>query len=126
MSGCPGGGSESTCRFHSLPITEQCLEIYLQEQEKDSVCALIREFTDQGGQTEAEIVPYWRARGALTVCKQILLFAERIVILKSLQKETLQKIHAGHHGIERCQVRVAALVASVNGLPKWCNNVLCV
>jgi len=115
--------------FHS----EQCLEVYHQEKKKEPVCALVREYCRSGwpdkGSVRAEIVPYWRARGALTVCKQILLFAEWIIILKSLQKETLQKFMqttressgAKLEWLHRC-----GGLASVNGWPKWCNNVLCV
>lgn len=99
---------------HSLPITESRLEVYRQEQEKDPICSLVREYCqsewpDRKSLT-ADLAAYWRARNALTVCNQILLFADRIVVLKSLQKETLKRIHTGHQGIERCRARVAESV----------------
>ena len=38
------------------------------------------------------------------------MYDHRIVVPKSLQKETVQKIHAGHQGIERCRARIASSV----------------
>ena len=103
-----------TVTSHSLPITEKRLEVYRQEQEKDHVCALVREYCRSGwpdkGAVQPEVAAYWRARGALSECNGVLLFADRIVVPKSLQKETLAKIHEGHQGIERCRARVAASV----------------
>ena len=40
----------------------------------------------------------------------LLLYDACIVIPKSLQKETLQKIHQGHQGIERCRARTRMAV----------------
>ena len=40
----------------------------------------------------------------------VMLFNGRIVVPKSLQQETLSKIHDGHQGIERCLVRAKASV----------------
>ena len=41
---------------------------------------------------------------------QLLLYRSRIIVLKSLQRETLEKIHAGHQGIDKCRSRVTASV----------------
>ena len=38
------------------------------------------------------------------------MYDHRIVVPKSLQKETKRKIHTGHQGIERCRARVASSV----------------
>ena len=40
----------------------------------------------------------------------LLLRGHRIVIPRSLQQETLQKIHSGHQGIQRCRLRVSTSV----------------
>ena len=46
-----------------------------------------------------------RSEERLTECKQLLMHGQRIVIPRSLQRETLKKIHEGHQGIERCRAR---------------------
>ena len=40
----------------------------------------------------------------------LLLYNSRIVVPKSMQKETLQKIHAGHLGIKKCKKRTSSSV----------------
>ena len=55
---------------------------------------------------EPELIPYWKARKYLTLKDDLLLYGNRIVIPTPLRKETLEKVHAGHQGIERCQLRV--------------------
>ena len=49
-------------------------------------------------------------RGEITFCDDLLLFGSRIVVPKSLQAETLQKIHHGHQGIQRCRQRMSTAV----------------
>ena len=46
----------------------------------------------------------------MTICDDLLLYNSRIVIPKPLQRETLQKIHSGHLGIEKSKRRTAASV----------------
>ena len=58
----------------------------------------------------SQLIPYWKERGVLTVCKGQLLFNSRIAVPKLLQQETLHKVHAGHLGIEKCKKRVAMSV----------------
>ena len=57
-----------------------------------------------------EVLPYWTERDSLTVCNNLLMFNNRIVVPKFLQQETLKKVHTGHQGIERCRMRVATSV----------------
>ena len=49
------------------------------------------------------LTPYWKARDSLTICTDLLLYNSRIVVPKSMQQETLRKIHSGHLGIEKCK-----------------------
>ena len=51
------------------------------------------------------LAPYWQAQGNLTLRGNLLLHGNRIVIPASMQRETLNKLHKGHQGIERCQLR---------------------
>ena len=98
----------------SLPATEQRLNMYRCAQEQDPVCQQVIEHCRKGwprkGLVNPDIAPYWKVRGSLTVCNRLLLYDHRIVVPKSLQEETKQKIHAGHQGIQRCRARVAASV----------------
>jgi len=52
------------------------------------------------GSSRPDIVPYWNACALVTVCGWLLMYGHRIVVPKSLQKETMQEIHAGHQGID--------------------------
>ncbi len=42
--------------------------------------------------------------------EDLLLYGSRIVIPKSLQAETLSKIHNGHQGFQKCRQRVCTSV----------------
>ena len=59
----------------------------------------------------------------------LLLYRSRIVVYRSLQQETLQKIHAGHQGIQRCCLRAQSSVwwpglsSQINEMVKNCQNV---
>ena len=96
----------------SLPATEQRLNTYRCAQEQDPVCQQVTEYCRTGwprkGLVKPDIAPYWKVRDSLTVCNQLLLYDHRIVVSKSLQEETKQKIHAGHQGIQRCRARIAS------------------
>ena len=59
---------------------------------------------------ESMVKPYWESRCSLTMCNDLLLFDDRIVVPLALQKETLDKIHEGHQGIDRCRVRAKSAV----------------
>lgn len=42
---------------------------------------------------------YWEVRTELTIARNILQYSSHIVVPASLQQETLNKIHQGHHSI---------------------------
>ena len=106
--------SEVEAFVNGITQTPQRLDEYRRAQEQDPVCQQIKEYCQQGwprkGLVKPEVAPYWASHSSLTVCDQLLLCGQRIVVLKSLQKETMQKLHAGHHGIERCRARARASV----------------
>ncbi len=54
--------------------------------------------------------PYWKVRGSLTICDNLLLYNGRIVVPKELQREIMNKIHDGHQGIERSYLRAKASI----------------
>jgi len=61
-------------------------------------------------QTRCEHRPPTKERGQFSMCNDLLLYGSRIVIPRDLQEETLQKIHQGHQGIQKCRQRVLASV----------------
>ena len=68
------------------------------------------DITGQIRGVDADIKPYWNVRGELTIHQGLLLYGTRIVIPKTLQRETLTKIHQGHQGVQRCCLRAKVSV----------------
>ena len=98
----------------SLPATPTRLEEYRKAQEEDPVCSQVRQYcTSQWPSKKfisSEISPYYQHRSNLTLCSNLLLYNNRIVVPRSLRRETLERIHSGHQGIERCRTRVSTSV----------------
>ncbi|XP_037565213.1 uncharacterized protein K02A2.6-like [Dermacentor silvarum] len=46
---------------------------------------------------------YWQHRGDVIVCEGLLLKGSRIVVPSALQSRTLELLHDGHQGINRCK-----------------------
>ena len=94
----------------SLPITPKRLQQYAQAQAQDSECSQVREYCLEGCPKKSTVQgclkPYWKVRGSLTVCDNLLLYNSRIVVPKSMQKETISRIHEGHQGVDKCRLRV--------------------
>ena len=92
-----------------LPASEDRLDIYRQAQKDDPTCSIVREYCLIGWPEQSAIdpraKPFWEKRGELTVNEELLLCGTRIVIPTLLQEQTLEKLHQGHQGIERCRLR---------------------
>ena len=99
----------------NLPASKEHLEQYKNAQSADPVCSLIINYCCNGWPEKTEIDtitrPYWERRGNIFVTDSLLLYGSRIVVPKSLQNQTLRKIHDGHQGIVRC--RSHAMVARI-------------
>jgi len=98
----------------SLPASKQRLGVFVSGQKSDLTLSRVRWYCQHGwpGKHEVEpmVKPYWEARCSLTLCDDLLLFNNRIVIPHALQKEAIDKIHDGHQGIERCRMRAKSAV----------------
>ena len=98
----------------SILATPQRLQVYKLAQIEDSECSRIREYckTQWPGQHSMEslLKANWKVRGSLTLCNDLLLYNSRIVVLSSLRRETMLKIHEGHQGVERCRSRLRTSV----------------
>ena len=81
--------------FHTLPVSDQRLEIQLYCQnvspERHSVPGVIK--------------PYWSERGELTLIKGLMSKGSRLLIPSSMRMDVLDKLHQGHLGITKCRER---------------------
>ena len=94
----------------SIPATPQRLQELRQEQMKDPTCSRVREYckTQWPGRDSvpSAVKPYWKVRGQLTLCEDILLYRSRVVVPPTLRRDIMLRIHEGHQGAERCRMRV--------------------
>ena len=88
-----------------LPASDQQLETYRQAQSSDVICQQVLKYGREGlpdkGQIDSRLKVYWSAQGELTESNRLLMYGQRMVVPKSLQAETLNKLHEGHRGITR-------------------------
>ena len=98
----------------SLPAGKQRLAVYVNGQKSDATLSRVRWYcqNDWPSKHEVEpmIKPYWEVRCSLTLCDNLLLYNDRIVVPQALQQETIEKIHDGHQGIDRCRMRAKSSV----------------
>ena len=97
-----------------LPASKDYLKLYSQAQASDALCTQLIQYCNNGwpphNQVKGDLLQYWDARSEITFCDSLLLYGSRIVVPKSLQQETLSKIHQGHQGVEKCRLRVSTSV----------------
>ena len=76
----------------SIPATTHQLQTYRQAQMEDAECAKVREYCQTywpaKHSIESSLKPYWKVRGSLTLCDDLLLYNSRIVVPPSLRRET--------------------------------------
>ena len=92
-----------------LPASDKLLDIYKKVQSNDPTCKQILKYCHKGwpkkSQLDPALKPYWDAQGELTEGDRLLMYGQRMEVPKSLQTETLQKLHEGHQSITRCRLR---------------------
>ena len=98
-----------------LPATPKRRVEYQREQAEDRICSLVINYCQKGwpekNHIQPDLMPYWKARSDLTVDKNnLLLYRRRMVVPERLQKETLEKVHTGHQGVQRCKLRANTAV----------------
>ena len=102
----------SLCHQYLLRITD-CRNTGKHKME-DAECLKVRDYCQthwpDKHSIESSLKPYWKVRGSLTLCDDLLLYNSRIVVPPSLRRETMLKIHEGHQGVERCRERVRSSV----------------
>ena len=95
------------CVTH-LPASRRKLDNYKKAQCTDYVCSSVIRYCCEGWPEKKNLefvfIPYWKGRGELTLGKNnLLLYNDRIVVPKCLQKQALEKLHMGHQGVQRCR-----------------------
>ena len=94
----------------TLPAPDPKLSQIRNAQDQDKVCQKVKKYFSEHwphkNHIEHEIRPYYQVNGELTIVDGLRMRGTRIVIPKCLQQETLQRIHEGHQGINKCRARV--------------------
>ena len=98
----------------NLPCTDRRLDSIKEAQHDDEICLQLMQYT-QGGWPNASDVPavmkpYYQFRDELSVCNNILLKGDRLVIPTCQRIEMLELLHVGHLGILKCQQRAQSSV----------------
>lgn len=100
--------------IENLPANNQRLNIYRKEQTIDPVCKTLFKYCENGwpnkGKVDPSTRPYWEIQDEISVGDGLLMRGARIIVPKSLQRETLGKLHTGHQGIVRCRLRAKTAV----------------
>ena len=121
-----------------IPASKERLETYRRAQHSDPTCSMVMEHCRKGWPDKrtltADVKLYWSVRGELTIGEDLLLYGGRIVVLKTMRTETIQKLHQGHQGIQRCRLRARSSVwwpgiskqinDFVSQCPKCCRDAL--
>ena len=98
----------------SLPASNNTLQEYHDKQKEDTACALVCSYCASGwpdpSKVPTDLKPYSQVCSELTLCNDILLRGSRIVVPTCLHKQTLEKIHHGHQGIQKCRIRANSSV----------------
>ena len=97
-----------------LPVSSTRLTAITQAQANDPVCSTLISYCSAGWPVKSSLPDsmksYRKYQGELSVHNNLLLYQNRLVIAKQQQQQVLQKLHNGHHGIQRCCLRVKSLV----------------
>ena len=100
----------------SLPASKGRLKDYSNSQLLDPVCSELIQFCKSEWPAKSKLPtrlkPYWEAQHKISYnhSQGILLYEERIIVPLSLQQITLERIHDGHQGIQRCRLRIQSSV----------------
>ena len=92
-----------TAAVSHLPASNRRLQEYKKAQQEDPQCHRVLQYCRNGWPNIHDVDPsvraYWDIQGELTEADGLLMRGRCIVVPKSLQKETLMKLHAGHQGM---------------------------
>ena len=98
----------------ALPANQDRLGSYHKAQAEDNICSKLIEYCTLGWPVRNKLSQgmkeYWRFHGELTLSGTLLLYQSRIVVPANMRQMTLEKIHHGHQGIQRCRMCLSSSV----------------
>ncbi len=90
----------------TLPASDPKQSEISKAQDKVKVCRQVKKYClerwPEKDHLDHDLEPYYQTNGELTIVRGLLMKGTRIVIPKCLQRQTLEKIHEGHQGINKC------------------------
>lgn len=97
------------------PLQDQTLAKVRAAASRDAEYAALRDviitgFPEHRKDMESMLLPYWGVRSMLTVDDDLIVYGARLLIPCSLRRETLERLHDGHQGVERTKRRARQTV----------------
>lgn len=111
----PPESPETPTRVDFVMFSERKLQEIRNATSQDSELCTLRDVILEGWPEERReldkcLMSYWPFRDEMSIEDGIILKGSRIVIPKSLTKEYLSKLHEGHQGIIKCQLRAKSCI----------------
>ena len=95
---------------HNLDMKNIKIEAEKDEQYTELKNIILQGFPSDKRKISACILPFWNIREELSIEDEVVLYDNRIVIPKALQRDALKKLHASHQGIDRTKRRARQTV----------------
>ena len=97
-----------------LPVCTNRLDDFHKAQHDDFTCFALFRFCKEGWpsshELSGELCRYVTVKNHLSIANNLLLYGNCIIVPYSMKDAILGKVHAGHQGIQRCQLRLATSV----------------
>ena len=96
--------------LENLPVSEVKLEQFKDATRKDLTLqklktTVISGWPERKSQVDPELREYWNIKEEISVCDDLLLRNDKLIVPSSLREEMLSQIHSSHLGIEKCKRR---------------------
>ena len=98
-----------------VQFSTEKIRLLQRETSNDAVLCNLREVIVEGWPDERDNIPkplrrYWCYRDELSVEDGLITKGDRVVIPQSVQSEVLERLHAGHQGIEKYKLRAKSCI----------------
>ena len=94
--------------LENLPVSEVKLEQFKDATRKDLTLqklktTVISGWSERKFQVDPILREYWKIKEAISVCDDVLLRNDKLIVPSSLREEMLSQFHSSHLGIENCK-----------------------